>query len=1400
MGKKRQRKGEQQQQQQQQQQQGKNKPNRKVAELTRIRIAERLEQFRASKQQVLTFDENLSNHERAVVHEVCRKMGMTSKSSGRGNQRHVSVYKSKGKGENSEENGSTSYLTLSQEAKEILNDLFIRYPPGEGVTSEQIAVKNMEKSERRKERQRDDIFCRPPMDKEDITKKVESLSARLEKAANLKQITEERSKLPIASFRDVIKSTVECHQVVLISGETGCGKTTQVPQFLLDSMWAKGEACKIVCTQPRRISATSVAERISSERGENIGDDIGYKIRLESKGGKHSSIVFCTNGVLLRILVSRGAGKSNGEASNRHLKHCLSDITHIIVDEIHERDRFSDFILAILRDMLPSYPHLRLILMSATLDAERFSNYFGGCPVIRVPGFTYPVRSFYLEDVLTMLKSVQDNHLDSTTSSITDENQMLTEEDKVALDDAINLAWSRDDFDPLVDLVSSEGTPQIYNYQHSLTGMTPLMVFAGKGRAGDVCMLLSFGADCHLKAEDGATALDWAERENQQEAAQLIRKQMESTSSNSVDEQLLLDKYLSTVNPELIDVVLIEQLLKKICTDSKDGAILVFLPGWDDINRAKGRLLMSPFFKDTSKFVILPLHSMVPSMEQKKVFKRPPVGCRKIILSTNIAETAITIDDVVYVIDSGRMKEKSYDPYNNVSTLQSSWISKASAKQREGRAGRCLPGICYHLYSKLRAASLPDFQVPEIRRMPIEELCLQVKLLNPNGNLEDFLQKTLDPPVSETIRNAVNVLKDIGALSLDEKLTDLGEKLGSLPVHPLTSKMLLFAILMNCLDPALTLACASDYRDPFTLPMLPNEKKKSAVAKAELASLYYGQSDQLAVVAAFECWKKAKEKGQETRFCSQFFVSSSTMRMLSGMRKQLQMELTRNGFIPEDVSSCSLNAHDPGIIHAVLVAGLYPMVGRLVPRHRSGKRFVETANGDRARLHPHSINYKLSFLKTNDQPLFMYDEVTRGDGGTLIRNCTVVGPLPVLLLGTEIAVAPGNSDDDDDDGDDSESDYDEDSDENPTKNNDKSQGGDGEQTLSSPDAPVTVVVDRWLPFSSTALDIARIYCLREQLSAAILFKVIHPREVLPPVLGAYVYATACILSYDGLSGILSPSGQADSSMSMVNVDENDELGPERRKPGEFLRFLMRPDRHHNSTYGYWEAGLSLSTEKQNYNDLSIQNVQQPFSPASTSVQAKPQVQAKPPPEVSTFVGYGPRSQKPGFAASRKKQNTASREKQTYNDLPNQNIEQPFSSATTSAHGKSLSEVSTVVHHGPRGPKAGFSASWKKQNTNGLSIQNVQQPLSSASTRGHEKPPSEVSTSVGHGSRGPKAGASASKKKQKNNGLLSQNGQQPSTSGKPPAKVSTLVGYGSNTYGPYGPRGDSLKRQRGNGSG
>lgn len=209
------------------------------------------------------------------------------------------------------------------------------------------------------------------------------------------------------------------------------------------------------------------------------------------------------------------------------------------------------------------------------------------------------------------------------------------------------------------------------------------------------------------------------------------------------------------------------------------------------------------------------------------------------------------------------------------------------------------------------------------------------------------------------------------------------------------------------------------------------------------------------------------------------------MNMLFGMRKQLQSELHRNGFIPETSSRLNENAQDIGIIHAVLVAGLYPMVGRLhLPKKNAQRFIIENANNDKVRLHPQSVNSKLTFKKKDVQPLVIYDEITRGDGGLLIKNCSIVGPLPLLLLATEIAVAPIDDDSEDDDADDDDETMYEGSDEElemGMKREDK--------IMSSPENVVKVIADRWLLFQSTALDVAQIYCLRERLSAAIMFKV-----------------------------------------------------------------------------------------------------------------------------------------------------------------------------------------------------------------------------------------------------------------------------------------------------------------------
>ena len=196
-----------------------------------------------------------------------------------------------------------------------------------------------------------------------------------------------RARLPAFNKRDELLAAVDGAQVLVVSGETGCGKTTQLPQFVLERALAGGDASVtgILCTQPRRISAISVAARVAQERGEDLGESVGYQIRLEAKRSKRTRLLFCTTGVLLRRLATEPT---------------LASVSHVFVDEIHERGMNEDFLLVVLRDLLPKRPDLKVVLMSATLDAESFAKYFDGAPLCHIPGFTYPVEELFLEDAL----------------------------------------------------------------------------------------------------------------------------------------------------------------------------------------------------------------------------------------------------------------------------------------------------------------------------------------------------------------------------------------------------------------------------------------------------------------------------------------------------------------------------------------------------------------------------------------------------------------------------------------------------------------------------------------------------------------------------------------------------------------------------------------------------------------------------------------------------------------------------------------------------------------------------------------------------------------------------------------------------------------------------------------
>ncbi|VTJ91320.1 Hypothetical predicted protein, partial [Marmota monax] len=281
-------------------------------------------------------------------------------------------------------------------------------------------------------------------------------------------------------------------------------------------------------------------------------------------------------------------------------------------------------------------------------------------------------------------------------------------------------------------------------------------------------------------------------------------------------------------------------------------AILVFLPGLAEIKMLYEQLQSNSLFNNrrSNRCVIHPLHSSLSSEEQQAVFVKPPVGVTKIIISTNIAETSITIDDVVYVIDSGKMKEKRYDASKGMESLEDTFVSQANALQRKGRAGRVASGVCFHLFTSHHYNhQLLKQQLPEIQRVPLEQLCLRIKILEmfSTHNLQSVFSRLIEPPHADSLRASKIRLRDLGALTLDEKLTPLGYHLASLPVDVRIGKLMLFGSIFRCLDPALTIAASLAFKSPFVSPW--DKKEEANQKKLEFA---FANSDYLALLQAYK--------------------------------------------------------------------------------------------------------------------------------------------------------------------------------------------------------------------------------------------------------------------------------------------------------------------------------------------------------------------------------------------------------------------------------------------------------------------------------------------------------------------------------------------------------------------
>uniref|UniRef100_A0A182K5F6 ATP-dependent RNA helicase DHX36 n=1 Tax=Anopheles christyi TaxID=43041 RepID=A0A182K5F6_9DIPT len=706
-------------------------------------------------------------------------------------------------------------------------------------------------------------------------------------ARSMYPLSEFRRRLPAYQSRTTILDMIERNQVILIKGETGSGKTTQVPQYILEeaSVCGRGARCRILCTQPRRISAITLARRVAEERNERLGCSVGYQIRLEAErprpGG--GSILFCTTGIVLTIMQS---------------DPLLSDYTHLVLDEIHERDVITDLLLAVIRMVLPYRKDLRVILMSATLTAETFSQYFNNCPKVEIRGITYPVTEYYLEDIL-------------------DELKFYTFDDK----------FSR-------------------------------TAFRGRSRQDDPFL---------------AMIQPYCDEIRSRYAAPVLRALQNPGSENNQNE-------------------LIVELLYYITCSKPDGAILVFLPSYAQITNIYKQIHEHPYLSK-AQLLVSPLHSKLPTREQTAVFDRPPEGVRKIILSTNIAETSITIDDIVYVVNAGRHKLNRYE--NGVSVLQDEWISVSNEIQRKGRAGRVREGICYHLYSRGRRRTFQENVEPEIVRVALEEVILQIKILQ-LGEARAFMAHLLDKPNDGIIESSLELLNRLNAIDDGQKLTPLGFHLARLPMDPRTGKMILLASIFGCIDPITSIAASLTFKTAFYRPL----GKEKEVDRIKRKFAQDSASDHIMLANVIAEWREQSNKGS---FCGKHFLNGATLQQLANMKEQFCEYLHTAKFtaVPQSVSRQN-NRHSDNLelLRAIVGAGLYPNVAfvRKVIRSRNspdGKPILNIEGQGRAEIHLGSVNGNRGVFHSN---FVVYYDMQKINALTIF-DTTVVNPFPLLFFG-----------------------------------------------------------------------------------------------------------------------------------------------------------------------------------------------------------------------------------------------------------------------------------------------------------------------------------------------------------------------------------------------------------------
>ncbi|KAK3997056.1 putative Pre-mRNA-splicing factor ATP-dependent RNA helicase PRP43 [Cladorrhinum sp. PSN332] len=611
---------------------------------------------------------------------------------------------------------------------------------------------------------------------------------------NYFKILETRRNLPVHKQRQEFLDMYHSTQILVFVGETGSGKTTQIPQYVLYDELPHTHGKLIACTQPRRVAAMSVAQRVANELDVQLGEEVGYSIRFENRTGPKTLLKYMTDGQLLR------------EAMH---DPDMSRYSCIILDEAHERTLATDILMALLKEIAHRRSDLKIIVMSATLDAQKFQTYFSlkkedpPAPLLAVPGRTFPVEIFY--------------------------------------------------------------TPE-------------------------------------------------PERDYVEAAVRTVLQ-------------------IHAIEPE--------------------GDILLFLTGEEEIEDACRRISLEVDDmireSDAGPMSIYPLYGTLPPHQQQKIFDKAPEPLRKggrpgrkCIVATNIAETSLTIDGIVYVVDPGFSKQKIYNPRSRVESLLVSPISKASAQQRAGRAGRTRPGKCFRLYTeKAFKKELIEQTYPEILRSNLSNTILELKKLG----IEDLVHfDFMDPPAPETMMRALEELNYLACLDDDGNLTRLGSLASEFPLDPALAVMLISSPEFYCSNEILSITSLLSVPQIWIRPN--NNRKRADEMKAQFS---HPDGDHLTLLNAYHAYKGAEQSGDDVKkWCHEHFLSFRHLSSADNVRAQLKRIMETHEI--DLISTPFQNKDYYTNIRRALLAGFFMQVAM---RESSNSKVYKTVKDDQlVMIHP----------------------------------------------------------------------------------------------------------------------------------------------------------------------------------------------------------------------------------------------------------------------------------------------------------------------------------------------------------------------------------------------------------------------------------------------------------------